>query len=93
MKKDEVAYIKQNKPEYDSFKYHVERLDIFDNKSAIVSGTGMIQGADSEGNYITTYRSSNIFVKRNGTWQAISSHVSGLNKTHMAKMERSGNGK
>lgn len=93
LKQDEVNYVKQNKPEYKSYKFHIERLDIYASNSAVVSGTGMIQGQDAEGEYITTYRSSDLFVRENTSWKAVSSHVSGLNKTHTGKMERSRNGK
>lgn len=79
-KSDELDYIRQHKPAYDSFEFKIERLDIFENGTAIVSGTGIIQGKDTEGAYITTYRSSNVLIKRNKDWKAISSHVSGIHK-------------
>lgn len=92
LKKDEVTYLKQNKPGYKSFKYHIERLDVYASNSAVISGTGMIQGMDQDGDYITTYRSSNVFIKMENTWRAVSSQVSGLHKTYTNKMERSGAG-
>ncbi|MCB0666095.1 MAG: nuclear transport factor 2 family protein [Saprospiraceae bacterium] len=93
LKKDEVSYVEKSKPEYKSFKFHIERLDVYESSSAVVSGTGMIHGEDAEGEYITTYRSSDVFVKEHDAWKAVSSHVSGLHKTHMGNMERSRNGK
>jgi ketosteroid isomerase-like protein len=87
-KKDELDYVKRNKPNYDSYKFHVERLQIFEKNTAIVSGTGMTQGSDEHGPYITTYRSSDLLVKSGNSWKAVSSHVSGLNKIHVNEMEK-----
>ncbi len=76
-KKEELAYIKKNKPSYKSFKFNIKRLDIFENNTAIVSGTGVIQSKDDKGDYEYIYQSSNVLIKRNGTWKAIASHTSG----------------
>lgn len=87
-KKDELEYVKRNKPSYDSYKFHVERLQILEKNTAIVSGTGMTQGNDEHGPYITTYRSSDVLVRSGDNWKAVSSHVSGLNKIHLSDMEK-----
>lgn len=79
-KADEMAYIKKNKPSYESFKFIIKRLDIFENGTAVVSGTGIIKGKDKNGPYVTEYQSSNILIKRKGQWKAIASHVSGVKK-------------
>lgn len=80
-KRDELNYIKAHKPSYTSFAYTIERLDIFENGTAIVSGTGLIGGTDKTGKpYQTTYKSSNVLIKRARRWQAISSHVSGVKR-------------
>ncbi len=84
-KVDEITYIRHNKPGYDSFEFKIERLDIFENQTAIISGTGIIEGKDSEGEYISTYRSSNVLIKRGKDWKAVSSHVSGIHKIHPGK--------
>jgi hypothetical protein len=76
-KKEELAYIKKNKPSYKSFKFNIKRLDIFENNTAIVSGTGVIQSKDDKGDYEYIYQSSNVLIKRNGIWKAIASHTSG----------------
>jgi hypothetical protein len=76
-KKEELAYIKKNKPAYKSFKFNIKRLDIFENNTAIVSGTGVIQSKDDKGDYEFIYQSSNVLIKRNGIWKAIASHTSG----------------
>lgn len=76
-KKDEMAYIRSHKPAYISFEFKIERLDIFENNTAVVSGTGTIRNKDKNGVYNFVYQSSNIFIKRNGEWRAISSHTSG----------------
>lgn len=76
-KKDQMDYIREHKPSYDSFRFEIRRLEIFENNTAVVSGTGHISGHDSIGNYKLLYQSSNILIKRNGIWKAISSHTSG----------------
>jgi hypothetical protein len=76
-KKGEINYITNHKPSYLSFDFKIERLDIFENNTAIVSGTGTIRRKDSNGLYDLTYKSSNVLIKRNGEWKAISSHTSG----------------
>lgn len=77
-KQDELDYIKKNKPSYDSFRFEIKRLDIFENGTAIVAGTGHIEGSDENGPYKMIYQSSNVLIKRQGEWKAIASHVSGI---------------
>ncbi len=74
----ELERIRNNKPSYDSFRFVITRLDVFENGTAIVAGTGIIKGNNKEGPYVTEYQSSNVLIKRNGKWKAISSHVSGV---------------
>jgi hypothetical protein len=77
-KKLELDYIRKNKPAYDSFRFEITRLDVFENGTAVVAGTGHIKGRDEKGPYYMQYQSSNILIKRQGSWRAISSHVSGV---------------
>lgn len=77
-KKFELDYIRKNKPSYDSFRFEIKRLDIFENGTAIVAGTGHIEGRDENGPYKMIYQSSNVLIKRQGEWKAIASHVSGI---------------
>ncbi len=72
-KKSELDWIKNNPWITDSFRFEIKRLEILENGTAIVSGTGHIIGDSTS----ATYQSSNILVKRNGLWKAVSSHVSG----------------
>lgn len=65
----ELHWIQTNQWDPGTFKYVIERLDIYDGKTAVVSGQGVAQ------NY--TYRSSNFFIKQDGAWKAVASHVSG----------------
>ncbi len=76
-KAEELDWISKNKPAYDHFEFRIRRLDIFGDDTAIVAGTGTIRGKDDEGPYVVEYQSSNVFVKRGGTWRAVASHVSG----------------
>ena len=81
-KKQEIEYVRENKPTYETFNYSVGRLLIFDQTTAILNGLGIITGSDDHGSYTTTYQSSDVMIKRNGQWQAVSSHVSGLRKDY-----------
>ncbi|PLX16475.1 MAG: hypothetical protein C0597_07940 [Marinilabiliales bacterium] len=73
-KEIEMDYIKNNEYTYDSFHFEIKRFDIFENGTAIVSGTGHILIDTTK----ITYESSNVLILRNGEWKAISSHVSGV---------------
>lgn len=77
-KENELEYIKNNKPSYDSFNYDIRRLDIFDDHTAVISGIGKIVNLANGERKITKYHSSNVLIKRNNEWKAISSHVSGV---------------
>jgi hypothetical protein len=77
-KKFELDYISKNKPTYDSFRFEIKRLDIFENGTAVIAGTGHVAGMNDSASYRMIYQSSNILIKRNGEWKAISSHVSGV---------------
>lgn len=76
-KKEQIAYIKTHKQSYQSFKFNIDRLEIFENNTAIVSGIGIISNKDSAGPYELHYSSSNVLIRRDGKWKAISSHTSG----------------
>jgi len=82
-KEDEMKYISDIKPTYNSFEFVVDRCEIVASNTAIVSGLGVLLGNDPEGNYRTTYHSSDVLVKRNETWKSVASHVSGLQKQYL----------
>lgn len=79
-KKAELAYIQKHKPTYTFFVYTINRLDVFENGTAVVAGIGLMKGSDSKGPYQISYHSSNVLIKRAGRWQAIASHVSGVKR-------------
>ncbi len=75
----EMAYVANYGPTYSEFEFQVERLDLFDNGTAMISGKGIMKGLNDDGSvYITTYKSSNVLIKVDGNWKAINSHVSGV---------------
>ncbi len=78
-KKGELEYIANNQWDKGEFEYRIERLDIYDSKVAIISGKGIAS------NY--SYTSSNVLIKEDGRWQAISSHVSGIKEKPDAPMD------
>ena len=72
-KQQELVWISENKWDPGEFEYRIERLDIYDGRFAIIAGTGMAE------TYI--YKSSNVLIKDNGQWRAVSSHVLSENPT------------
>lgn len=77
-KADELAYIAKYGPSYDEFAFEISRLDLFENGTAVVSGTGIMKGVSGAEAYITKYQSSNVMIKVSGEWKMINSHVSGV---------------
>jgi hypothetical protein len=78
-KAGELEWVRNNKPTYSSFIFKIKRLEIFDKKTAVIAGTGIVKGAPGpNGPQDFTYESSNVLIKRDGRWQAILSHVSGI---------------
>lgn len=73
-KGQELDWIKNNPFSADSFYFEIKVVKHFENGTAIVAGTGHILVDSTE----TIYESSNILIRRDGRWQAISSHVSGV---------------
>ena len=73
-KAGELAWIKANASAPDSFFYDIKRLDVLDNGTALICGTGHIFNDSTH----TLYESSNILIKREGLWKAVASHVSGI---------------
>jgi hypothetical protein len=78
---DELDWVARNKPGYDSLTFELKRLDVLENGTAIAAGTGTIRGKDKDGPYVAQYQSTNVLIKRDGTWRAVASHVSGYRKT------------
>ena len=76
----ELAWVKINKPGYDSLAFVMKRLDIFENGTAVIGGTGVVSGHTEKGPYNLEFQSTNVMIKRDGRWQAIASHVSGIKK-------------
>ncbi len=75
-KQDELDWISNNSPSYDSFYFDIKRFEILENGTAIINGTGHIFNDTVE----TVYQSSNVLIKRGENWKAVMSHVSGVKK-------------
>jgi hypothetical protein len=69
-KADELEFVRTQEWDPGSFEYRIERLSIYEGKVAIIAGTGVATAY--------TYKSSNVLIKDDGRWQAIASHVSGV---------------
>lgn len=76
-KAQEIDWIKEHVTRSDSFWYEIKRLDIYQNGTAIISGTGHIINDSTK----TIYQSSNVLIKRDSLWKAVTSHVSGIKAT------------
>ncbi len=72
-KEKQLERIKAAPMNHDSFRYEIKRLELLENGTAIIAGTGHIINNGNE----AIYQSSNILIKRNGIWKAVLSHVSG----------------
>ena len=72
-KAEQIKRIKTTAMNHDSFWYEIKRLEVLENGTAIIAGTGHIINDNKE----SIYQSSNILIKRNGLWKAVLSHVSG----------------
>ncbi len=77
-KEDEMGYVSKYGPSYDSFLFEILKLEVYENGTATTFGVGTIAGSDTQGSYTQTYKSSDVFVKENGQWKAITTHVSGV---------------
>ncbi len=77
-KRDELDYLKRSgHVTYESFDYTIERLRVY-GQTALVAGTGRSRGRTAKGTFHTAYHSTNLFVRREGRWQAVASHLSGI---------------
>lgn len=74
----ELATLPDYRWTHDRFDYRIDHLEILDNQTAIVAGTGEAHGTRDGTPYCLTYRSSNVLVWRGNTWRAVLSHVSGV---------------
>ncbi len=79
-KGDELTYVSNYPPSYSSQEFEILEIDIIDNGSAVVIAKATLKGMDGEDAYITTYTISTSYVKIDGLWSAINSHVSGVNE-------------
>ena len=76
--REELDYLKTaGHVTYESFDYTIERLRVY-GQTALVAGTGRSRGRTKKGTFGTTYHSTNVFVRREGRWQAVASHLSGI---------------
>jgi hypothetical protein len=76
----ELAHVRGTPPAYDSLVFRATRIDVYDGRYAVVAGTGTIFTSRAGGPSAasTIYASTNVLVKRDGRWQAVASHVSGV---------------
>lgn len=76
-KMQEMADFKSSSVKYESSNYDDATVRVYGD-TAIVSGRGTVKGRGKTQAFHMQYRSTNVFVKRNGRWQAVASHISGV---------------
>ena len=86
-KQDELTYISSYPASYSTQEYEILEIDLIENGSAIVIAKATLKGEDGAEAYITTYTSSTTFVKMDGQWSAINSHVSGVKEERFPIVE------
>ncbi|MCU0989117.1 MAG: nuclear transport factor 2 family protein [Xanthomonadales bacterium] len=69
-KQQELEWIAANAWNPGAFEFRIERLDIYNGQTAVVAGRGIASDY--------SYSSSNVLIKADGRWQAVASHVSGV---------------
>lgn len=62
---------------YEATSYEDAKVKIYGNV-AIVAGRGTVKGRGKSGAFHRQYFSTNVLVKRNGRWQAVATHISGV---------------
>jgi ketosteroid isomerase-like protein len=83
-KQQELQWLRSRRVAYDSLVFHIRRLDIHGNGTAVVAGTGLVYSREQGRLHVTEYQSTNILLKQaDGRWRAIASHTSG-NKPHVS---------
>ncbi len=85
-KREELDYVAKHRPTYQSFRFEIRRLEVFPNGTAVVAGRGVVIGQSTEPDGSFDYQSSNILIWRDGRWQAIASHVSGVKTRPAAEL-------
>ena len=73
-KAGQMERIKTAPMDNDLFEFEIKRLEVYENGTAIVAGTGHVVDDGQE----MIYQSSNVLIKRGDHWKAILSHVSGI---------------
>lgn len=85
-KAGELEFVRTGRWVNRSFRFEIRRLDVFENGTAVVAGRGVVVGPESDPDGGYQYQSSNVLIRRDGRWQAISSHVSGYRPLTAAEL-------
>lgn len=78
---DELARVRASRPSYDSLVFEIRRIEIHNDRTAVVAGTGHVYETTDGRVVRSEYQSTNVLVKRDGRWQAIASHTSGFRRS------------
>jgi len=85
-KAGELEFVRTGRWVNRAFRFEIQRLDVFENGTAVVAGRGVVVGPESDPDGGYQYRSSNVLIRRDGRWQAIASHVSGYRPLTAAEL-------
>ena len=78
-KEQEIAPLRSPGLQFDTASLQNVGITLY-GTTAIVRGTGIFTGKSKWGTFSSRERFTDVFLKRNGTWQAVSSHSSVLRK-------------
>lgn len=78
-KAEEMADFKSSNVVYESSTYEDAKVRVYGD-TAVVAGRGTVKGRGKTAVFHTQYFSTNVFVKRQGRWQAVASHISGVKR-------------
>lgn len=76
-KVQEIERMRTGNTVYEATTYDDVKVRVYGD-TAIVAGRGTVKGRGASGAFHTEYRSTNVFVKRNGRWQVVAAHLSGV---------------
>jgi uncharacterized protein (TIGR02246 family) len=75
-KADDIRALRAGDTKYELSRYEVTSVRLF-GESAILVGRGEVKGTRGESSFHTTYVSTNVYVRVDGTWKIAAAHISG----------------
>ena len=76
-KAQEIEDLRRGVRVYESSFYEDTEVRVYGD-TALLSGRGTVKGKGPAGPFHSEYHSTNVFVRRDGRWQAVAAHISGV---------------